>query len=198
MTEETDFGGKTMEYGILVYDVPLTRRKVYNKLRDRLRRISVPMTWSVYLTPFGYRDQALAILKDLDEDEDQRDRLMYQYIKFDSSEQATLDALVRSEFDKMLRKAKDNLHQKLGEAEMEYDDDVPEKAGVQRGPLSKAMKKVKEARRLASVFEVTDVMEANFLALEKLVEARRERIKEELQKDKEAREAAVQSSAEEA
>jgi len=186
-----------MEYGILVYDVPLTRRSVYNKLRTRLGRISVQMTWSVYLTPYGLRDRALGILKELDEDEDKKDRLMYKYIKFDPSEQEALDTLVNDEFEKMLRKAKDNLHQKLGEAEMEYEDDTTEKAGVMRGHLSKAMKKVKEARRLAAVFEVTDLMEARFQALEALVEARRERIKEELQKDREAREAAAQASAEE-
>ena len=186
-----------MEYGILVYDVPLTRRSVYNKLRDRLRRISVQMTWSVYLTPFGLRDRALAILKELDEDEEKADRLMYKYIKFDPSEQEELDRLVREEFEKMLKKAKDNLQQKLGEAEMEHeggDLDIVDKCGDQRGYLSKAMKKVKEARRLAAVFEVTNLMEARFQALESLVEARRERIKDELQKAKEAREAAKSSA----
>lgn len=188
-----------MEYGILVYDVPLTRRSVYNKLRDKLRRISVQMTWSVYLTPFGLRDRALAILKELDEDEDKAERIMYKYIKFDPTEKATLDKLVQDEFEKMLKKAKDDLHAKLGEAEGQFDDgqlDVPDKALVQRAHLSTAMKKVKEARRLAAVFEVTDLMEARFQALESLVEARREKIKDELQKDKEAREA--QTSAEEA
>jgi len=181
-----------MEYGILVYDVPLTRRSVYNKLRDRLRRLSIPMTWSVYMTPYGVRDQALAILKELDEDEEKRDRIMYRYIKFDPSEKAVLDQIVKDEFARMVKGAKDELQQKLGEAERQFDDgelDVEDKCGNQRAYLSKALKKIKEARRLATLFEVTTIMEAQFQAMESLVEARREVIKDELQKAKEEREA---------
>ena len=183
-----------MDYGILVYDVPVSRKSVYNKLRDRLRRISVPMTWSVYLTPYSLRDHALRILKELDEDANTKDRILYRYIKFDPSEQEELDRLVREQFENMVQKTKDNLRQKLGEAEQEYEKDVKVKADVQRGYLSSAIKKIREAKRLATVFEVTSIMEAAFEAFEKLVEVRREKIRDELQKDKEEQE--TQSSEE--
>lgn len=179
-----------MEYGILVYDVPLTRRAVYNRLRDKLRRLSIPMTWSVYMTPFGVRDQALSILKELDSDEDATGRIHYKYIKFDPSEKDVLDQIVKDEFAKMVKTAKDELFQKLGETERQFDDgelDLDDKALVQRGHLSKAAKKVKEARRLATLFEVTEIMEAQFQATENLVEARREKLKDELDKAKVAK-----------
>jgi len=184
-----------MEYGIIVYDVPVSRKRVYSKLRQKLRTISVQVTWSVYLTPYAMRDKVLATLKELDEDEDKADRIMYKYLKFDSSEREELDQLVRDEFEKMVKKAKDNLHQSLGEAEVQFMDGnltTEDKALLQRGDLRKAAKKIKEARKLAMVFDVTNIMEAGFQAVEKLVEARREEIKDELKKareDKEAKEA---------
>ena len=175
-----------MEYGILVYDVPVTRRNVYNKLRDRIRKFSVQVTWSVYLTPYSRRDDALSVLKELDESEDTKSRIYYKYIKFDSSENADLDQTVKDEFGKQMRKIKDTLYEKLAEAEMEYENDLQDKALVQRGHISSALKKVRAAKRLAIVFEVTDFMEAAFEAFENLAEARREKLKDELQAQKEA------------
>jgi len=183
-----------MEYGILVYDVPVKRRNVYNKLRDRIRRFSIQLTWSVYMTPFSRRDDALSVLKELDESEDTNHRIMYRYIKFDSSENEELDRTVREEFQKQIQRVKDDLHQKLGEAEREYEDDLKDKALVQRGHLSKALKKIREARRLATVFEVTDFMEAAFEAFEKMAEARREKIKDELKVEKEKQEAEAKAA----
>ena len=184
-----------MEYGILVYDVPISRRKVYNKLRDRIRRFSIQMTWSVYMTPFSRRDDALSVLKELDEDDTTNARIYYKYIKFDASEQEDLDQLVKDEFEKSLQKIKENLHQKLAEAETEYEDDLKDKALVQRGHLSKALKKVREAQRLSHVFDVTEFMEAAFVAFEMLVEARREKIKADLKTEKETQEAEAKEAA---
>lgn len=184
-----------MEYGILVYDVPVARRNVYNKLRDRIRRFSIQLTWSVYMTPFSRRDDALSVLKELDESEDTKLRIMYKYIKFDSSENEELDRTVKEEFEKQIRKVKDDLHQKLGEAENEYEDDLKDKALVQRGHISKALKKIREAKRLAVVFEVTDFMEAAFEAFEKMAEARREKIKDELQVEKDRQKAEAEKAA---
>jgi hypothetical protein len=174
-----------MEYGIVVYDVPKARKAVYNRLRDKLRRVSIQMTWSVYMTPYGIRDQLLAILKELDDDENHNERIRYRYIKFDPSEKAVLDQIVKDDFARMIQSAKDELQQKLGETEQQFsEDELNDKALVQRAHLSKALKKVNEARRLATLFEVTDIMEAQFQAMADLVEARRERIKDELEKAK--------------
>ena len=176
-----------MEYGILVYDVPVTRKRVYGRLRSQIKRCSIPMTWSVYLTPLALRDRILAIMKALDEDEDAADRIMYKYLKFDSSEQAVLDEIVKEEFTKLIKRAKDDLYQRLGELEQQFDDgeiSLSDKASIQRGCLSKASKKIKEARRLAALFEVSDLMEVRFQSLEKIVEARRERIKEEVKNER--------------
>ena len=177
-----------MEYGAIVYDVPLSRRSVYNKLRTRLRRLSVQMTWSVYLTPFENRDTVLGILREIDEDAEAQARIMYRFIKFDASEQEQLDTLVKSEFDRHLQATKDTLRQKLGEAEVAYDEeggiDVNDWALLRRAACTKAMKKVNEARRLSLVFEVTGVMEAAFGTLEALITAKRDNIKETLKAEK--------------
>lgn len=188
-----------MEYGVIVYDVPLSRKSVYNKLRQRLGRLSVQMTWSVYLTPLHYKDQVLNILKELDEDEDAKQRIMYRFLKFDAIEQDQLDALVQEQFEASMKKVKDTLYEGLGKAEaalIEGQIDVRDWADARRGSCTKAMKKVKEARRLALLFEVTEVMETAFASLEKLIEAKREEVKEELKKEKEKAEEAAEVTTE--
>ena len=71
---------------------------------------------------------------------------------------------------------------------------LKDRALVQRDDLSAASKKVKEARRLATVFGVTDFMEAGFAALEKLVDARRLKITDGLKKAKEAEKAEAEKA----
>jgi hypothetical protein len=176
---------------------------VYNRLRDRLRRISMMRTWSVYLVGLEYRDQVLAILKDLDNDADTKARILYDFTKIDPSESAKIDKWVKEQFAANVKRIKGELQQKLGEAETLFDDGelilkdkalvqrsylskamkliLKDKALVQRSYLSKAMKKVKEAKRLSHVFDVIGVMEAALTAVEKLVEARRARIKSDLE-----------------
>lgn len=171
---------KANAYGYLEYDVPKERQGVYNRLRDRLRRISIMRTWSVYLVRLEYRDQVLSILKDLDEDADKKARILYDFTKIDPSETEKIDKWVQDQFKATVKRVKADLQQKLGEAEMDDGLILKDRAIAQRDALSKAMKKVKEAQRLAIVFDVTGVMEAAFAAFEKLVEARRERIKKDL------------------
>jgi hypothetical protein len=74
MGQLNDASTQAHAYGYLEYDVPKERQSVYNRLRDRLRRISMMRTWSVYLVRLEYRDQVLAILKDLDNDADTKAR----------------------------------------------------------------------------------------------------------------------------
>lgn len=171
------------KYYQIDYDVPKSRRGVYNKLRDKLRRISIMRTWSVYLVRLEYRDRIAAILEDFNKDPDE-EPVRWNALKFDDSESEKLDEWVKEEFQKSLKRVKDNLQQKLGEAEMDDNLHLKDKALVQRDDLSAASKKVKEARRLATVFGVTDFMEAGFAALENLVDARRLKITDELKKAK--------------
>jgi hypothetical protein len=190
-----------MEYGAIVYDVPLTRRSVYNKLRTRLGRLSIQMTWSVYLTPFENRDVVLDILREIDEDAETNHRIMYKFLKFDASEKEQLDALVKQRFEEHLKKTKDTLHQKLGEAEIAFGDeqiDVNDWALLRRGACTKAKKKLNEARRLALVFEVTNVMEAAFGTLDALIEAKRDAVKEALKEEKEKAKAEAKAAKEKA
>jgi len=186
-----------MEYGVIVYDVPLTRKSCYNKLRQRLGRLSLQMTWSVYLTPLSYKDQVLNILKEIDEDADAQQRIMYRFLKFDAMEKEQLDALVKEQFEAAMGKVKDTLYQGLGEAEVALGEGKIELSDwglLRRGSCTKAMKKVKEARRLALLFEVTEVMETAFASLEKLIEAKREEVKEELKKEKDAQKEAAETA----
>lgn len=176
-----------MEFGMLIYDVPLTRRKVYNRLRDKISRISIQLNWSCYLIPWECRDRALTVLKELDEAEDTGARILYDCIKFDSGEKGHLDDVAKREFERHLKHVKDLLDQKLGEAEVQLASEeiqLEDWALLRRDACSKAMKKITDARKLSIVFEKTSIMEAAFCAFEKLIETKREAIKDELKKAK--------------
>jgi hypothetical protein len=88
-------------YGICDYDVPKSRRGVYNKLRDKLRRISLMRTWSVYLVKLEHRDRILAILEEFNKDPDE-EPVRFGFLKFDDSESEKLDQWVQEEFKKSL------------------------------------------------------------------------------------------------
>jgi len=177
-----------MDYGILAYDVPLDRRSVYNKLRKKLRRCTVPMTWSVYLVPLALRDQVLNILSELDEDDDHNGRIQYKFLKQDPSENSKIDQMVQDQFQMLLAKTKDDLYQKIGEAQLAFESDecsMDAWTADIREACCKAKKKVNEARKLALVFDVSNVIEVGFEGIEKVVEAKREMVKAEIKKRRE-------------
>lgn len=187
-----------MEYCSVVYDVPLTRKGVYNRLRARLNRMSIQMTWSCYLTPLHCRDQVTQILRELDEDEDTKQRIFYKVFKYDSSEKEAIDALVREQFEKHVKKTKDTMDEALGKAEQSLGNEeisLDDWALWRRDACAKAMKKIKEARRLATVFELTQVMEVAFKGFEEIIEAKRLGVKAEIDKvkDKAKAEAKVEA-----
>ena len=94
---------QNVNYSVLVYDVPLTRRSVYSKLRSKIKKNALPLTWSVYLIPDGIRNDVAAILKELDEEEETKSRILWKIIKFDDSEKEALDRIAKEGFDTIVK-----------------------------------------------------------------------------------------------
>lgn len=186
--------------GVLQYDVPLTQRSLYNKLRKRVRGIGLPMTASCYLIPWAARSSVQAILDELESEKP--GVLESCIVKFDDSEEKVLLEKANRALSLMVRKTKEMVIKKLEAAEKEQKEAITkygeliarkEKApqtvatsmedlvkykGIAEGlyesavkqSLKKAENALKEARKLAVVFNMTNNMEAAFLALDGFVQ----------------------------
>jgi hypothetical protein len=76
---------QNQEFGCLIYDIPVSASKVYEKIRKVLRRTAVPLNLSVYLIPWALRDQVEKLLREhLTHDCD------IKFIKFDTSSKEDL------------------------------------------------------------------------------------------------------------
>lgn len=194
-----------MEYACLAYDVPLTQRSLYNKLRKRIRLIGLPMTSSVYLIPLGARQTVQTILDEL---ESEKPNVIEScIIKFDDSEEKVILEKAQRALSQMIRRTKESVIKKLEKAEKEQTEAVSKynellakkEAGKQvdtstddlnkykqvaiglyenivKQSLKKAENTLKEARNLAVLFNMTSNMEAAFLALDGFVKQKWELI----------------------
>lgn len=189
-----------MEYGVLVYDVPVSQRSTYNKLRKKIRGIGLSMTWSVYLIPWGARETIRTILKEI-EDGGKAGGIDSSVIKFDDSEEKVLTEKAAKSLNQIIRRTKEQVIKTLEKAEKQqteavkkYDeliakkqkggkvdatiDDLTKYKGVEidlyenavKKALNKAEGALKEARKLAVLFNMTNNMEAAFLALDGFVQ----------------------------
>lgn len=187
-----------MELGALVYDVPVTQRSTYNKLRKKIRGIGIPMTWSVYLIPWGARDTVKAILAEIESDKP--NVVDSSVFKFDDSEEKELIAKAQKSLNQIIRRTKETVIKKLEEAEKvqtesvkKYDELIAKKKagqkidtsmeeldkykeiaiGLYEADIKKSLKKaenaLKESRKLAVIFNMTNNMEAAFMALDGFV-----------------------------
>lgn len=181
-----------MEYGVLVYDVPLTQRSLYNKLRKRIRKYGIPMTWSVYLIPWGERDVVQGILDGI---ESQKPGIVSsKIIKFDTFEEKKLAAAAHDGLNHIIKNAKELMMKRLEKAEENQNkimaqleqskknktvaEDAIEQAKteVKNQYLYEHKKAVKlaedaliDARRLALIFNLSDQIEVGMAAMETLI-----------------------------
>lgn len=191
-----------MDYGLLTYDVPLTERGVYNKLRNRIRRISIALNWSAYLIPWGARESVKAILAEVQSEKP--NVVSSNVIKFDGAEEKMLAAAAERGLNKIISDAHKAMQKRLGEAEKEHktvsenieltlknknrkttDQELArlrEAADDQfeietKKALSMADKSLKDATALSVAFCLTNQMEYAIAEAQKLIDHRRELMK---------------------
>lgn len=188
-----------MEYGCLQYDCPLTQRSLYNKLRKKIRGIALPMTASVYLIPWGARDSIKAILSDLEATSPgvlESDVIKYDDSEEKSlteKAQRSLAKMIRKTKETVIKKLEE-AEKEQKEAVTKYDELIAKKTkneksidtsmeeltkykevanGLYEAATKKSLKKaenaLKDARKLAVIFNMTNNMEAAFMALDGFV-----------------------------
>ena len=184
---------QNVSYSVLVYDVPLTRRSVYSRLRSKIRTSALAINKSVYLIPDGIRNEVAAILKELDDSEDTKQRIYWQILKFDDSEKEELDRITREGFQAIVKNTKEYLSEKVAVAERAFEEgeiDWNKMNKTRNRVTAKALRNIRDARQLALIFDATHLMEAAFQSAEKIAENNRARFKEEIAATKEARDKA--------
>lgn len=172
-----------MTYGNINYDVPNTKRSHYAKLRSLFRRKAIMQTYSCYLFPWGNYDEIKAGLDRINSDEDgfplpQSLQVRYSVFKYD--EKVSGKALQQSA-EAALRRQMASMKQKLGEKIMGMfaeDEDSKDPVSSAKVAARKASATLRDARALALMFNLTDNLEAGFLAYEAYIERRKEEIED--------------------
>jgi hypothetical protein len=191
-----------LELGLLTYDVPLTERSVYNKLRQRIRRVAIALNWSAYLIPWGLRETVKQILAEIQSEKP--NVVSSNVIKFDSSEEKVLMQAAERGLNQIIRNAHKQMMKRLTEAEAEHKEAVTSidatfktknrktsdneltrlREAVEdqleinvKKALAAADKSMKEATSLSVVFCLTNQVEAAIAEMTTLIDHRRELVK---------------------
>lgn len=172
-----------MQYGNINYDVPVTRRSAYSKLRTLFRRKAIMQTASSYLFPWSIASDIEKGIKALNCDEDgtplpHHQQITYSIFKYDEEvsgkaiEQSAQDALGR-----MLRQMKETVNKRVQSLFTgEGAEDVKDPLASAKVATTRARATLRDARALALMFNLTDSLEAGFLAYEAFIEAKRDDI----------------------
>jgi len=174
-----------VEFGNINYDVPVDKRSAYSKLRSLFRRKAIMQTASSYLFPWGIAKTIEEGIEAINKDEDglplpTRLQVKYSIFKYDEKvsgkaiEQSAKDALGR-----MLRNMKETVNKRVHSLFTEENaDEVKDPLASAKVSTTRARATLRDARALALMFNLTDALEAGFLAYEAFIEAKRDDIKD--------------------
>jgi len=179
---ETD---SDINFGVLTYDVPISNRGAYSKIRGLIRRKSIMQTASAYLIPWGMRDAIVDSLDKMNEDKPKAKRVSFKVFPYASEANEVLDKEVvrgihtiiktaKLGVEKSINKARKVLH----EAEMTGDTTIEyTMEDVYKRSLSKARREIKIAQSLAIIFSqegsLDTAIEAAHIAVVAQVEVHR-------------------------
>jgi len=157
-----------VEYGLLSYDCPSTKRSAYNRISRIIRGNSIMMSWSCYLVNWGVKD----ILQNaLAEEAQKTPGLIYGFHKFDPSEEKALTQLAQQKFREMISKNKKILMEKIAEVKNGASLDIGHAA------IGRALKKIQEAEQVAFTFVMGDSVAHGLAAFKNLIDAQADLLK---------------------
>lgn len=172
-----------MEYGNINYDVPQKRKQAYAKLRSLFRRSALMQTASSYLFPWGMAKQIEQGIQKINTDEDGMplpDDIQVKYSIFKYDEKTSGKAIQQSAEDalqRMLANMKETVNKRVHSLFLEEtESDVKDPLVSAKAATNRAESLLRDAKALALVFNLTDNMEAAFLAYEAYIMKRKDAI----------------------
>ena len=136
-------------FGCLIYDIPVSESRVYEKVKRIIRKTALPMNLSVYLVPWALRDQIEELLK-----EHMTHRCDIKFIKFDDSSIEELSVQV----ERSLLKLVAGIYRRIDEKVQE----VKKKTATQQYDFKYDIeKRIEDVETLIAIFGLTqDVQDA--------------------------------------
>lgn len=173
-----------LQFGHISYDVPDHMRKKYQRLRSLFRRRAIMQTMSSYLFPWGMAKDVEDGLQKINQDETNQqlppqDRVRYSIFKYD--ETVSGQALIESAMDamrKQLSRMKSVVNDKVTDVLMAEEADKSDAVKTAKVACRKANSILRDMQALALVFNLTDNMDAAFVAYAAWVEEKKNRLSE--------------------
>jgi len=171
------------KFGSISYDVPVHMRKQYSRLRALFKGQAIMQTASSYLFPWGLAQKIEEGLQRINSDEDgfprpQRDQIAYCIFKYD--EEVSGAALLKSAEDalrRQMRRMKSQINDKMMKLFAEEGESEHNLKSA-KVTCRRASSTLQDLRKLALVFDLTNNMDAGFLAYEAFIEHKKEEIKD--------------------
>lgn len=120
---QVNMSGTPDEYGILIYDVPLTCKTLYNKIRYRIAQTAIRLNRSVYLIPWSLKDKVEGIIEECEKDTG--DSAEVFVMKFDKASKAEIEQTAKECLCKDLTAIAERLRDKARKCE-EENKNVPD------------------------------------------------------------------------
>ena len=175
MSEKTLFGS-------LSYDVPIKNRGAYAKLRALFKRKSTMLTASSYLFPWGMAkiiEDGITKINTGPDGFPIQAHLQVKYRLFKFDEEVSGDEL-RNSADSALQltlaNAKDQVNKLVSSLKNDEHDNVKDVIKSAKVSCRRAISKLRDARAIALLFNMTGDLNAGFLAYEAYVMAKRAEI----------------------
>lgn len=163
-------------YGICMYDVPTHMKQLYGKIRKALGPNSILQTWSCRMFPWALRDQVENALEEINEELPRSSRVRYRILFLDKSQSEEHEQMVFEALQRLLRAMHNNLRnriksadEKIAEAEEAGEAPKTPMDKARRVAVRKARNDLKEARRLALLFDAEGALEDAFDAYNKIL-----------------------------
>lgn len=168
-------------YGICMYDVPTHMKHLYGKIRKALGPNSILQTWSCRMFPWALRDQLENALEEINEELPRGSRVKYRILFLDKSQSEEHEQMVFEALQRLLRQLHNNLRnriknadQKITEAEEAEEDPKVPMDKARKVAVRKAKNDLKEARRLALLFDAEGALSDAFTAYSKIISTEEE------------------------
>ena len=147
---------KTTEYGLLMFDVPVSRPYLYTKIRKAVGKCCVPVNLSVYMFDWGLKNSLDMSFQSMNA----YTEASVHMVKFDPSEKDKLEELANKQLEIVFSKINFRLQQALKDA---GSSEAKEKT------LSTVEKRLQGYERLLVLYDFTNKVQPSLDILKKIV-----------------------------
>lgn len=160
--------GGTMEYGIVIYDIPTRSKRLYYRVHSRIRRRALQMNLSVYLFSWGQRDQLDDLIKEAEADTGQK--ATFNILKFDTASEEKIREIAVQCLVREIGETARRIKARVNKAREKYAD-IPDRS------VRNFERRLEIAEGLALVFGLTTEIQDAMAAGKQIFQAEMDALK---------------------